>query len=377
VALIFILPFAFIKRKNKGKLFFFYDRYAIGGAQRVHLDILASVADMPKQVYFTRLSLNDKMKAEFYAAANATKKDIHFWCDNLLFRLFTVHFYAFYINRHKGAHVFSSNSTFFYDMLFFLNKNITKTELLHNFTYGNKGMEFFGLANHKYLDFRCTVDNATKQNILNQYKAYNIPDEYGNRVRAIEPGVYIPPAFNKNHDLPLNILYAGRGGPQKRITLLNEIAERCIKEGLPVKFHFAGTMMDELSEYVQEHSVLHGEISRQEDMYNLYKECHLILMTSAFEGFPMLIKEGMACGCIPVVTALEGNRTHLKDGYNALLIQNPEIEKAVIEAGYGAIVSLLNDEAARRRLSQTANEYAITHFDKARFMAVYHKFFSS
>ena len=56
-ALLLLYPFALLKRKKHSSLFFFYDRYAIGGAQRVYLDILESVKDTPKTVYFTRYSL--------------------------------------------------------------------------------------------------------------------------------------------------------------------------------------------------------------------------------------------------------------------------------------------------------------------------------
>lgn len=373
-SLIFVYPFAIIKKKNKGKLFFFFDRYVIGGAQRIHIDILHSVDEAFKHIYFTRLSPNNSFKEEFYATPNAEVRDIHFWCDNLLFRLFTVHYYAFYLNRHKGAHVFSSNSTFFYDMLPFISNNVIKTELLHNFTHGKNGMEFFGLANHRYLDNRIVYDVFTYNNIKKQYTENNIAESYTDRILFIEPGVNIPEELSKSHNLPLKVLYAGRGGVQKRIPLLNEIAERCIKEGTPLEFHFAGTLMDELSDYVKKNSVIHGEISKQEDMYNLYRNSDIILMTSAYEGFPMLIKEGMANGCIPVVTALEGNKGHLFHDENALLIFNPEDEKHVVEEGMRLIKLLASDINTTKRLSENARNYAIKHFDRQKFLDKYREF---
>lgn len=375
IALIFIYPFALFKKKNKGNLFFFLDRYTIGGAQRVHLDILEAVGKQHKQLYFTRLSPNHTLKKEFFSTPNSNTNDIHFWCDNLLFRLFSVHYYTFYINRHKTAHVFSSNSTFFYDMLFFLKKKIVKTELLHNFTYGKNGMEFFGLANYKYLDHRLLVDLATYKNIENQYKEYDVDERYMQRVQVIEPGVPVPNDIKKDYSLPLKVLYAGRGTPQKRIYLLNQIAEHCIKERLPVQFHFAGNIMDELSEFVKQHSIIHGEISEQARMGEIYDNCHVVLMTSAYEGFPMLIKEGMAHGCIPVVTALEGNRSHLFDNENALLIDNPVDEKHVVDKGIRLLTLLYNNLYELERLSVAAYAYAKKHFDRNKFLIAYQQFF--
>ena len=51
----------------------------------------------------------------------------------------------------------------------------------------------------------------------------------------------------------------------------------------------------------------------------------------------MVIKEGMINGCIPLVTALEGNLMHLKNGENALLIDAIEEESMVIAQGIDQI----------------------------------------
>ena len=112
-----------MKKKSASHLFFFFDRYSIGGAPRVDLDIFEAVSEVPKQVYFTRISPGDELKGAFFSIPNSINKDIHFWCDNLFFRVFSTFYFAFYINRHDDATVFSSNSTFFYDMLPFLKSN--------------------------------------------------------------------------------------------------------------------------------------------------------------------------------------------------------------------------------------------------------------
>lgn len=367
-ALLFIYPFVLLKKKNKTALFFFFDRYSIGGAQRIHLDILESVDDIPKQVYFTRKSINQSLKEAFFSVPNTVSKDIHFWCDNILFRLFTVHYYAFYTNRHKPATVLSSNSTFFYDLLPLLSKRIATIELLHNFTFGKKGMEFFGLANHQYLTHRFVYDTYTLNNIRRQYKAYNIPDFYLERIVFFEPGVNVPATITKDYSYPLKVLYAGRGGPQKRIHLLNRVVEYCLDEKLPVKFHFAGTVIEELSEEVKQKSVLHGNIGSANKMKELYQQSHAILMTSAYEGFPMLIKESMAHGCVPIVTALEGNKMHLKDHANSLLINAVEDEEKVVKEGIERIEELATNQELLKRLSIDAHAYAMKHFDKRKFL---------
>ena len=369
-----LYPFALLRKKNKSHLFFFFDRYVIGGAQRVHLDILKSVADVPKQLYFTRKSENSLFKDEFYALPNTDIKDIHKWCENLLIRLFSVHFYAFYINSHKKALVFSSNSTFFYDMLPFLNKRVIKTELLHSFFKHTKGPEFFGLGTYKYLDRRVVVDSNTFASIGKQYEEYKVPASYMERVSIISPGVIIPGHMVKHYDLPLKVLYAGRGTYEKRVHLLDAIAQQCIARQLPIEFHFAGNMIDQLSDVVKQNSVLHGEIHSPEVMYSVYRQCHVILLTSIIEGFPMLIKEGMACGCIPVVTALEGNKTHLSHQENSLLIFNIIDEDALVQEAIGHLEMLAEDTVFLKLLSQRVYSYAVTHFNIEIFSIAYREF---
>jgi glycosyltransferase involved in cell wall biosynthesis len=375
VSLIFLYPIA-VFNKSQSRLFFFFDRYAIGGAQRVHLDILESVKEKSKKVYFTRFSPNDKLKKEFYSLPGSECRDIHIWCDYLIFRIFTVHYYAFVINISRGARVIGSNSTFFYDLLPFLNKDTLKIELLHNFTHDKKGMEFFGLVNHDYLDKRLVIDNVTKNNILQQYRSYGINIKYDERVCLIEFGVEIPVYIEKTLLPPLKILYAGRGSAQKRIWLLNRVVEFFIDTKNNVLFEFAGSMTNELSAKVRANSILHGEIGDRTRMNSLLRDSHAIILTSSFEGFPVIIKEAMSYGCVPIVTALEGNRIHLKHLENALLMNEPEDEDKVVTNAISNIQLLLSDQQLLSRLSGEAYNYAATNFRKDEFMIKYRELLS-
>jgi glycosyltransferase involved in cell wall biosynthesis len=229
-------------------------------------------------------------------------------------------------------------------------------------------MEFFGLANHKRLTHRFIYDTYTLDNIRRQYEAYKVPVSFLDRIVFFEPGVKVPLTIQKDYSFPLKILYAGRGGPQKRIYLLNEVVEYCLQQNWPITFHFAGTVIDELSDVIKQNSVLHGNISSSDEMNELYLQSHAILMTSAYEGFPMLIKESMAYGCIPIVTALEGNKMHLKNVTNALLIDAVEDEKKVVHEGIERIKSLVENPELLKTLSVQAHDYALKHFDRNKFL---------
>jgi len=374
-SLLFLYPFALLRKKSANGLFFFFDRYSLGGAQRIHLDILKTIPESKKQVFFTRFSSNDAFREEFIAVPNAKTRDIHIWCDYLLLRLFTVHYFCFYINRHDEAQIFGANSTFFYDMLPFLKEKLIRTELLHNFTFGKKGMEFFGLKNYRDLTYRIIYDYYTRENIVKQYAEYHVDPIYLERLLFIEPGVDIPPEPLKSFDSPLILVCAGRGGPQKRIWLLNRIAENCIDSGLPLQFHFAGTLIPELTDKVRSHSVNHGEIADPAKMADLLSASDIAMLTSLYEGFPMFIKESMANGCIPLVTALPGNLMHLKDGYNSLLIHEIHDEVLLVQEAVEKIKLLIGDKDLCRRLSRDAYQYARDHFSRLSFNNRYRELF--
>lgn len=371
VSALLFLPVLAFRTSKIPRLVFFFDRYSIGGAQRVHLDLLEAVNDQEKMVFFTRKSPNDTLKKDFFSLKNTRSIDIHFWCDNLLLRLFSVHYYSFLLNTGKAKVVLSANSTFFYDMLPFLKKSLCRIELLHNFSYGKKGMEFFGLANRKYLDKRLVIDAITRENILAQYKKYQVAREFSKRVEVIEFGVDIPASRQKNELPPLRILYAGRGTAQKRIWLLIKIAEHFIGRQQEVTFVFAGSMGPELSPAVKRNYKVLPEISNRDEIAELYKDAHAIILMSSFEGFPVFIKEGMAFGCVPIVTALPGIKTHLIHGSNALLMDEPADENKVVDQAINFIEQLLRDENLRLGLSRNASQYASAHFNKTGFMQRY------
>jgi len=370
-SLLLVYPFARLKKKSTASIFFFFDRYSLGGAQRIHLDILKAMPEIPKDVFFTRLSPNRAFREEFYHSPATSCRDIHFWCDNLFFRLFTVHYLCFYLNRHRRCTVLGANSTFFYDMLPFLRKDTRRIELLHNFTFGKKGMEFFGLASYHSLDFRIIYDEFTRENLRKQYEEYGIEKRWEDRILFIEPGVDIPKEKIRQFEDPLKIVCAGRGGAQKRIHLINRIAEECLNRSLPVEFHFAGTLLEELSPEVKSYSVIHGEVRDPGKMGEILSFCDIALLTSAYEGFPMFIKEAMAHGCIPVATALPGNRMHLASNENSLLIEAVADENSVVIEGLEYIKALLRDRALCHKLSHEAYRYAAAHFTRDIFNMKY------
>lgn len=92
-----------------------------------------------------------------------------------------------------------------------------------------------------------------------------------------------------------------------------------------------------------------------------YSESSMLVMSSNYEGFPMVMIEAMACG-LPVV-AFDfkcGPKDIIREGENGLIIRNGDIE-ALAEG----MMRLMEDTENRKRMSLNARKIVDTYSEKA------------
>ncbi|MCR8892501.1 glycosyltransferase family 4 protein [Bacteroides sp. ET336] len=92
-----------------------------------------------------------------------------------------------------------------------------------------------------------------------------------------------------------------------------------------------------------------------------YSESSMLVMSSNYEGFPMVMIEAMACG-LPVV-AFDfkcGPKDIIREGENGLIIRNGDI-KALAEG----MMRLMEDTENRKRMSLNARKIVDTYSEKA------------
>lgn len=92
-----------------------------------------------------------------------------------------------------------------------------------------------------------------------------------------------------------------------------------------------------------------------------YSESSMLVMSSNYEGFPMVMIEAMACG-LPVV-AFDfkcGPKDIIREGENGLIIRNGDI-KALAEG----MMKLMEDTENRKRMSLNARKIVDTYSEKA------------
>lgn len=98
------------------------------------------------------------------------------------------------------------------------------------------------------------------------------------------------------HKHKIGQVYIAGDGPD-RLTLQQEASS------LPITVSFLG-------------NIKRGEIN------NVYRNSHIIVLPSATEGFPKVIAEAAAFGCIPIVSDVSSISQYVKNGINGLLLEN-------------------------------------------------------
>ncbi len=92
-----------------------------------------------------------------------------------------------------------------------------------------------------------------------------------------------------------------------------------------------------------------------------YVRSSLMVMSSHYEGFPMVMIEAMACG-VPVVSFdfKCGPRDIIDDGVNGRLVENDNVEALA-----NAMTDLMTDEYFRKSMAQQARKVVATYSEEA------------
>lgn len=94
-----------------------------------------------------------------------------------------------------------------------------------------------------------------------------------------------------------------------------------------------------------------------------YSESSMIVMSSHYEGFPMVMIEAMACGLPPVSFDFKcGPRDIIKEGENGLVVTDGDIDGLA-----EAMMTLMRDDELRKRMGEEAKKVVET-FSEAKVM---------
>lgn len=376
---IFIYPFiilgkiiAFFKPlQEQYDVFFFFPFYHTGGAEKVHALITQSISNKKCIVYFTRKSV-DYTFYEDFKKSGCTIKDISKYTDNKWLYFLNLIFRGIittYINRQKNKTVvFNGQCNFAYKISPWVKSSIKQIELIHSFN----SFSWIRIPFIPFIYKTIMISKVRIGNHLDQYKKLQIPEKFNYRIGYICNGITLPNInINKDFEQPLNILYVGRGTSEKRVHLVAAIAQQVKQINSTIEFTIVGDVENAIPTDLQQSCTLKGTIHDASVLSELYKEAHVLLITSNTEGFPMVVMEAMAYGCAIIASPVGDLPVHIQQE-NGFITSSIE-EHKVVEEMTQHILHLNEHKLTLKSISEKNTKYANEYFDIEIFNRKYHE----
>lgn len=353
-----------LQRRAPGRVFCFFATPGVGGAERVHADIVAALADAKPVVYFTEVSPDRTLLPQF--AAHADCRFIHGRKRRPLREYFRIGLAAALVNRAPGAVALGAFSHFYYDMLPFLNPRVRCVDLVHNF---GVGFEHYSLRLVPRLDVRVVIAPRFADELRGLYNAVGLEPGHDGKLRVILNGVHVPaqlPELPARQSGPLRVLYVGRNSPEKRVALVGRIAQGCREAGINAEFTLVGEVESGIAPEHRPLCRFTGLVADTDALTQLYRDAHVVLITSTREGFPVSVMEAMAQGVVPLCTRVGGIPGQIRDGVNGVLV-DPQPDEAVVEQCVTKLGKLAAHRGMVNAMGRAAHAHALEHFAMERF----------
>jgi len=371
VKALFNYPEISSKLSRKRDLYFFFPYWSVGGAERVHIDILTLFKDLAPLCFITEKSSGSAFRQAFEQAATIVY--LGRWAEKKAYKTYMLRKIAGTINQQDNAVIFGSNSRFMYDLIPLIADHVTIIDLIHNFADGEEGAEWYSIPRVPRIDKRIILGHKIKDQFRELYKKNHISPAYLDRLTIIPNKIALNTVLvKKNYSSPLQILFIARNSPEKRTSVFLKIAYLCEKRNLPFQFCLIGNFHS-LTESIPSNIKLTGELHQNEALNTYYSSAHLLLLTSYREGLPLVVFEGMNFGVVPVCTNVGELSNYISaEQQNGILVENLMNEDTLAELFVEEILKMDNDRIKLKHFSENAFKTVKHRFNPDNFSASYH-----
>ena len=359
----------FYRMPNPDGYFLIYPNRDRGGSYKVNADIAQLIANINPLIIFTKHELNGGFR-HLFDIPGVKILDIHKQIDNKLFHVINIIWrgiIASWINRCEAPVLLGGECIYFYKLLPHVKKETKTIELCHVNKWLNYTQAFI-----PFIDIRLFSTHKIQRDVAAQYKKNLVPEPYFERLNFIDNKVDIPDEFwpeNKH----LNVLFVGRGSPQKRVPLMAEIAKRVKGFRPDIQFTLVGDVDALVPDEIKRLVTIRNDINKAEQLQQLYRNHDVLILTSLFEGLPIVVMDMMAQGRPIISTAVDGIPDYVQHSVNGLLIDDILNEEHVISKGVEHILWLDDDRVLLNTLSLNARAFALSHFSRKVFDESYLK----
>lgn len=356
---------------DKPNIYYFFPLASIGGTESVHADVMKALKDFPSTTYIRYRG--NVWKGQAYAKSSEGLKE-----GEAMVPSFSQYSSVFFASKWLEAPRFgrwirkafirrlakkinSGNSIVIFwhresieTILPFIHDDIPVIDIVHN---NNNDLfpdpEYLNNDLVPRLTKRVLVSNGLMRWINPLYAEAGY-EKYKKRILTIEHTVNVPSEPIAKNNSKLEVLFVGRDAVEKRLELIEQIATECLKEDLPVHFSIIGP--DKKTD--TENLSWIGPLTDRTAIEEFYTASDVLLLTSSSEGFPKVIAEAMAFGCIPIATKVGGIPEHITEEMNGILTDPADCVNESVQW----LKELLKAPEKKDQLSQNAYLYAKEHF---------------
>lgn len=182
--------------------------------------------------------------------------------------------------------------------------------------------------------------------------------KYNAKVCAIKNPLTIQSGKRDDYSLfkKKQILFVGRFTNQKGILFLLRIWKEFSKlntDNWELVLLGAGPEKKDIEKFIVNEQLIHIRIDEPtSEIQKYYEESSILVMTSIYEGFPLILAEAMSRGCIPMAfDSFSSVHDIITNGSNGFLVKPFSIKKYAF-----SLSKLVNDKNLRIKLAQKAVE---------------------
>jgi glycosyltransferase involved in cell wall biosynthesis len=365
------------------QLFYFFPLTSIGGTELVHLDIVQALKDYNPEI-FIRYSRNRWKGLEYYNSNEGVKSGKALYPA---FRKFgKVTYLDHFIEAKRFGRIIRSlfikqlakriNNSVNPVIVFWhresiefiwphLGEHVKIIDIVHN-NSNNVNPDAKYLVNDwvTRINHRVLISEGLKKWIEPLYKEAYYPFEYFNKISVINHMVNFPKeGFLCKPKNQFNVLFVGRDASEKRFEIFLQIARKMATISKQFQFHAVGPDPNKYTDQLYNNIIWYGELNDRKQIEDLYRNAHVLLLTSSSEGFPKVIAEAMAFSCIPITTGVGGIPEVLTHRSNSILT---DPEDSLVQS-IAFLEELKQNCELMDELSKNAYLYSREHFSTERF----------